>query len=64
MKNIIFENNSFNKTSIKFSNLFKTKFTNENLEKFKIKECNTFLCTMDNSKGYETLDIDKHSIID
>ena len=37
MKNIIFEKIVMKCTSIKFSNLFKTKFIDEDLKKFKIK---------------------------
>ena len=63
MKNIIFETNKFKKSLIKFSNLFKSKFVNENLKSLNLVKCNTFLCTLENTKDYENLDIDKYSII-
>ena len=63
MKNIIFETNKYANTFIKFSNLFKSKFIKENLKNLNLEKCNTFLCTLENSCGFEINDIDKYSII-
>ena len=64
MKNIIFEKNNYNETHLKYSNLFKSSFVEENLEKFKIEDCNTFLCSANNNSGYENLNLDEYFLID
>ena len=46
MKNIIFEKNSYENVLHKFSNLFKSKFIDEDLKKVNFNDCNNFLCIL------------------
>ena len=64
IKNIVFNKNIYENTVFKFSNLFKSKFLNENLFGLDIQDCNTFLCVFKNSDVAKNLSLDKYTFIE